>query len=189
MEEWEEFFRAAGQYYVAGRYAAFAGFIPVTGNLLHHAVEMYLKGGLSKKDVSLDDLKKLGHNLPNIWKTFKATFNDPALSKFDDTISSLQRFEDIRYPDLIVQRGMKVNITKQSPLKPSGPVFPSMPEPAYELCVNDVDELVGQVFTATSVGPPTFLTRLFHKEEARKYLQEQNPVSSLTSPGSAGVAL
>ena len=48
--EWEEFFRTAGQYYVAGRYAAFAGFIPVTGNLLHHAIELFLKGGLSKKD-------------------------------------------------------------------------------------------------------------------------------------------
>ena len=95
MEEWEEFFRAAGQYYVAGCYTAFAGFIPVTGNLLHHAVEMYLKGGLSKQGVSLADLKKLFHDLPKIWTKFKATFNDPALSKFDDTLSSLQRFEVI----------------------------------------------------------------------------------------------
>jgi hypothetical protein len=28
-------FKTAGKYYVAGRYAAFTGFIPVTGNLLH----------------------------------------------------------------------------------------------------------------------------------------------------------
>ena len=30
MSEWEEFFKTAGQYYVAGRYSAFAGFIPVS---------------------------------------------------------------------------------------------------------------------------------------------------------------
>jgi hypothetical protein len=62
--EWEEFFKMAGQYYVVGRFAAFAGLIPITGNLLHHAVEMFLKGGLSKNGVSLVDLKKMGHNLP-----------------------------------------------------------------------------------------------------------------------------
>jgi hypothetical protein len=71
--EWEEFFKTAGQYYVGGRFAAFAGFIPITGNLLHHAVEMFLKGGLSKNGSSLVDLKKMNHNLPNIWAKFKAT--------------------------------------------------------------------------------------------------------------------
>jgi hypothetical protein len=69
--EWEEFFKMAGQYYVVGRFAAFAGLIPITGNLLHHAVEMFLKGGLSKNGVRLVDLKKMGHNLPNIWTSSK----------------------------------------------------------------------------------------------------------------------
>jgi hypothetical protein len=185
VEEWEEFFNTAGQYYVAARYAAFAGFIPVTGNLLHHAVEMYLKGGLSKQGVSLDDLKKLRHNLPNIWTKFKATFDDPALTKFDDAIGSLQRFEDIRYPDLIVEKGMQavINITKQPPLSSL-----SGPEPAYELCVNDIDELAGQVFTTASAHPAAFLTLRFHKEEAKTYLREQNPVSILTSPGAPAAA-
>jgi hypothetical protein len=98
MNEWEEFFKTAGQYYVGGRYAAFAGLIPVTGNLFHHAVEMYLKGGLSKQGTSLADLKKLYHHLPNIWTKYKAMFNDKALDQFDDAIASLARFEDIRYP-------------------------------------------------------------------------------------------
>jgi hypothetical protein len=185
VEEWEEFFKTAGQYYVAGRYAAFAGFIPVSGNLLHHAVEMYLKGGLSKRGVSLDDLEKFRHNLRNIWTKFKATFDDPALIRFDDAVGSLQRFEDIRYPDLIVEKGMQavINITKQPPLNPL-----SRPEPAYELCVNDIDELVGQVFTTAGVHPAAFLTLRFHKEEAKTYLREQNPVSSLTSPGATAAA-
>jgi hypothetical protein len=89
---------------------------------------MFLKGGLSKKGLSLADLKKLGHNLPNIWTKFKTTFNDPALVQFDDAIRSLHDFEDIRYPDLIVAKGMQVaiNITSQRTLLNS-----SRPEPAY----------------------------------------------------------
>jgi hypothetical protein len=176
--EWIELFNIAGQYYVTGRYAAFAGFIPITGNLLHHAIEMYLKGGLSKRGANLADLKKLNHVLPNIWTKFKATFNDPALDRFDNVISSLHRFENIRYPDLIVQKGMQaiINITKQPPLNPL-----SGPEPAYELCVQDVDELIDQIFKTASANPAAFLSMRFHKEEARKYLLEQNSLSSLTT--------
>ena len=51
----ELFFSSATQYYVSGRYAVFAGLTPVVGNLLHHAVEMYLKGALSKT-MTLDQL-------------------------------------------------------------------------------------------------------------------------------------
>lgn len=176
MSEWEEFFKMAGQYYVAGRYAAFAGFIPVTGNLLHHAVEMYLKGSLSKNGTNLNDLRKLGHDLIKIWENFKAVFNAPALTKFDDTIAALELFEDIRYPDLIVAKGMlgRINITKQPQLNQH-----TGSEPEYDLCVNDIDELVGQIFSTVSANPSAFLTMRMHKEEAKKYLREQNPVSSL----------
>jgi hypothetical protein len=175
--EWEEFFTTAGQYYVVGRFAAFAGFIPITGNLLHHAVEMFLKGGLSKNGLSLVDLKKMSHNLPNIWTKFKTTFNDPALDQFDDAICSLHRFEDIRYPDLIVAKGMiaTINITRQPPLLNS-----SRPEPKYELCVQDIDALVGQLFATASANPAAFLSMRFYKPEAEKYLSEQNAVSGLT---------
>ena len=174
--EWGEFFAEAGQYYVVGRFAAFAGLAPITGNLLHHAVEMFLKGGLSKKGLSLADLKKLGHNLPNIWTKFKTTFNDPALAQFDDAVRSLHDFEDIRYPDLIVAKGMQVaiNITSQPTLLNS-----SRPEPAYALCLQNIDALVGELFRTVSANPAAFLSWRFHKPEAKKYLSEQNLVSSL----------
>jgi hypothetical protein len=131
MSEWEEFIKTAGQYYVAGRYSAFAGFIPTTGNLFHHAIEMFLKGGLSKTGITLADLKKLSHDLPKIWETFKRTFKDQSLDRFDHVIASLHRFEDIRYPDLIVQKGMNAKIEILAPARPPGPQSGS--EPVYEL--------------------------------------------------------
>jgi len=118
----------------------------------------------------------MGHNLPNIWTKFKTTFNDPALDQFDDAIRSLHRFEDFRYPDLIVAKGMHatINITSQPPLPNSSPS-----EPKYELCVQDIDTLVGQLFRTTSANPAAFLSLRFIKLEAKKYLSEQNVVSSL----------
>ena len=41
-----EYFKIATDYYIAGRYAYFSALIPTAGNLLHHAVELYLKGYL-----------------------------------------------------------------------------------------------------------------------------------------------
>jgi hypothetical protein len=40
-----EFFKTGCQHYLAGRYAAFAGLNPVIGNVLHRAIENFLKGG------------------------------------------------------------------------------------------------------------------------------------------------
>ena len=47
------FISAGMHYYVAGRYAVFAGLNPTAANLLHHAVEMALKGALAKKGMAL----------------------------------------------------------------------------------------------------------------------------------------
>ena len=89
----EMFFSSATHYYICGRFAAFSALVPVAGNLFHHAVEMYLKGGLSKSK-SLADLKKLSHELPNVWAEFRAQFEEPLLQQFDDAISALHAFED-----------------------------------------------------------------------------------------------
>jgi hypothetical protein len=175
MTEWEGFFKAAGQYYVAGRYSAFAGFIPVTGNLFHHAIEMFLKGGLSKTGMSLADLKKLNHDLPDIWATFKDVCNGPNLNRFDPVITSLHRFEEIRYPDLIVQKGLtaSIDILSQAGV--------NQPKATYELCVQDIDELVAQIFTTASANPWAFLSGRFYKQEAKQFLVEQYTVGALTN--------
>jgi len=39
----DQYLTIAIQYYVAGRSASLANFMPVAGNLFHHAVEMLLK--------------------------------------------------------------------------------------------------------------------------------------------------
>ena len=51
-----QFLRLGIQYYVVGRSAVLARLSPVCGNLLHHAVEAYLKARLSQKH-SLKELE------------------------------------------------------------------------------------------------------------------------------------
>ena len=95
-----------------GRAAALSHCIFTTGNLLHHAVEMLLKGHLSKT-VSLKDLasrKKFGHKLSNSWAAFKGDFPADDLTEFDAMIDALNEFENIRYPDEILAHGVMIGI-------------------------------------------------------------------------------
>jgi hypothetical protein len=166
----ELFFSSATQYYISGRYAVFAGLGPVVGNLLHHALEMYLKGALSKT-MPLDQLKKLSHNLPKVWKCFKAQVADPGLDTFDALISSLHAFEELRYPDSALSRGIMVKISvSRVPGASTG--APARREPRYELYLEEVDALVDKIFATASVDPRFFLHGL--NSHARKYLNEAN---------------
>jgi hypothetical protein len=51
----------------------------------------------------------------------------------------------------------------------------------YELCVQDIDELVGQIFATASANPRAFLSGRFQKQEAKQFLVEQNTVGALTN--------
>src|SRR6266542_1815192 len=164
------FFSAATQYYITGRYGVLAGQIPVAGNLLHHAIEMYLKGSLAKT-MTLKQLKDLSHSLPGIWATFKTKFPSSDLTKFDSLISSLHDFEELRYPDSILTNGMAVSagVTR---VAGTGPIGTAHPVTQYELYLEEIDAFVGKIFQVASVNPNFVLSRLNTK--AREYLKEGN---------------
>jgi len=109
-----KFFRYGCQYYVAGRYGVFAALLPVAANLHHHAIELLLKGALSRS-MSLKEMKdKLGHKLDRCWEAFKTQAGEKNLNWFDVVIEKLNQFEDIRYPDELLRNGasMMFDITK-----------------------------------------------------------------------------
>src|SRR5262245_47522946 len=104
-----EFFRMGLDYYAAGRFAAIGGLYSVAGNLLHHAVEMLLKGALS--DV-LSEKQRFGfrHRLDELWKEYKRHSGDATLNTFDSALLGLDKFEEIRYPEKPVAEGMILQI-------------------------------------------------------------------------------
>ena len=163
-----EYFRAATQYYIVGRFAAFPGFTPICGNLFHHSIEMYLKGHLSK-NFTTEQLKNiLRHKLTRIWKEFKKQFSGTDLDRFDETISDVDKFEVIRYPEKLVELGM-ISIVG---FNRSVSDISDEPQPAYKIDVDEIDSLVRAIFEKASINP------LFVKEglgkEAITYLEKQN---------------
>jgi hypothetical protein len=166
-----EFFRYGSQYYVAGRYAVFAGFMPVAANLLHHAIEMFLKGALAE-NMAVEKLKdKLGHRLKRAWKEFKTQSADPTLAGFDKVIQRLDRFEVIRYPDVLLRAGgmFSFEITKAgAAMRSSSPG--SLPE--YVLCLEEIDELVVKILGIANRNPAAFLH--FMKPEANEFRGRDN---------------
>ena len=166
----ELFFGSATQYYVTGRFAVLAGQSPVAGNLLHHAIEMYLKGGLSKTR-SLRQLKQLSHRLPAVWLEFKQEFSACDLDEFDSVVAALHEFEELRYPDSIAAHGARITMGIE-PFGPMGPQSASRTEPNYQLFLDDVDALVRAVFSAVPVNPQFFLGSL--PSRARESLLHAN---------------
>ena len=164
-----QYFLIATQYYMAGRFSVFAGLIPVCGNQFHHAIEMYLKGYLCTS-LSTDQLIALGHKLDQVWEEFKKQISDPSLAIFDQTISTLDRFEKIRYPEEIVAKGMQSQIGFERP--PSSASRTSPPEPSYDIYVDEIDSLVEVIFQKSKLDPLSSVRMRSRKEVA--YLTESN---------------
>ena len=174
QREREEFYSLAIQYYVIARFGAFAGFLPVSGNLFHHAIEMFLKGHLSSK-LDLTELKGLGHRLQDIWVRFRADVSDVTLDRYNAVIAELDSFELIRYPDDIVARGMSASIDLKRSAISSVTLAPGRPEPSYKIVVEDVDRLVEAIFEKSSVNSKFFTNGL--KPDAAIYLSKENVVT------------
>ncbi len=151
------FMVSACQYYATARFAAHAGCVPVCGNLFHHAVEMFLKAGLAQRR-ELSDLERMRHKLKEkLWPAFKQDFPNPALEQHDKTISCLDKFEDIRYPDNVIKYGMGVSVQWSGP---AGQVTTSggMQTPRqYAIVVSDIDDLIADVFKVCSRNPVAFI--------------------------------
>jgi hypothetical protein len=149
------FMRSGCQYYAVARFAMHAQSMPVCGNLFHHAVEMILKGGLARKR-NLSDLKNTGHDLKKLWRAYKVDFPDPALKRHDKTISGLDKFEDIRYPDANLKQ-MAVTAEWSGPAGKVTAYGGSKTPKQYALVVSDIDDLIADAFKMSSWNPGVFM--------------------------------
>ena len=163
-----QFAQLAGQYYVAGRFAALTHCLPVAGNLLHHSTEMFLKCALVRT-TTLAGLKNLSHKLPDLWTKFRASCTDPTLTELDDAINELDHFEVLRYPDSIVRKGMALSFVIN---RQEFSALPSGPLPAYHLVLEDIDRVSKIIMRSSGLSASAFLPS--HSEYANHYLQLHN---------------
>ena len=151
-----QFAQLAVQYYVAGRYAAIAQLIPVLGNLLHHAIEMSLKAALAEH-MTLKELKNIGHDLTKVWVRFKSFYPAAPATQFDDAITALHRFEDLRYPDSVLAKGAQMELVLFREHVGTPPQTSAPTVPRYALVLEEIDDLQAFIFATTNLNPRFFV--------------------------------
>ena len=170
---WSHAIRYGIQYYVAGRFAAASGFTPVLANLLHHAVELFLKACFAYDD-PVERIRQYGsgktgyrHNLPLLWVEFKKRNAAAVRPEFDRIIDALHKFEEIRYPEQLIDDGATIiiNIFAVDDQPRDGH---EAEQTSYLLSLPEVDELMGLLFASTRCNRELFLAEV-NDERRRLY--------------------
>jgi hypothetical protein len=165
------FFTLATQYYAAGRQAVHLHLMPVGANLLHHAVEMYLKAYLCRT-ISIQVLRKeIRHSLTAAWQEFKSQVSDTSLNRFDSDIDELNRFENLRYPD--ISENVATMIWSAAPDRVQIHVHDRAgPNDQYKLYLFNIDDLVATIINKRGVNIAFFKAQL--DSEAIETLTKDN---------------
>lgn len=148
------------QYFISGRFSFFCGF-SVTGNLLHHAVEMFLKMAMAKYFSDNQFKNVFRHNLKRLWKEFKNKNKHVDLKKYDQAVKDLNKWENIRYPTTEYKLLLQGLSRSTAPKKNRRGPTPN----CYVVWLNEVDELVRTIFDISSISPKRF-NRVFIGTEA-----------------------
>ena len=173
------FFVSSGcEYYATARFAMHAQRPLTCGNLFHHAVEMFLKGGLAKRGKTLPELEGMRHNLKKLWRAYKSDHPEAQLERHNKTINRLDRHEEIRYPNPgLGSIGLSLQWSGEpAEVKTSGGL--RTPK-QYAIVVSDIDDLVADLFTTSSWNPGVFMGRNQAALEAIK--RENNHATFLTT--------
>ena len=152
--------------------------MPVCGNLFHHAVEMALKGGLARKrDAS--ELRYMGHRLKALWREFKKEHPGLGLERHDKTVSTLDKFEEIRYPGTTGSIGINASWSGDPGTVKT---FGGLRTPKkYALVVSDIDDLFADIFMASSWNPGVFMgTNPYALEAITRHNDRSKYLTSVT---------
>jgi len=154
----DAFFVLGSQYYAVARHSAEEFVSPLAGTLYHHAIEMLLKGALSRQ-MSITELRDLGHNLVNLWRAYKSEYPQSNLAQHDLVIEKINRFEKIRYPDSIVNDGMRVGIK----IGGQGPALVNQipgNAPKYEVNTERIDNVIRAIFESSNTRSDIYLGQI-----------------------------
>lgn len=162
---------SALQYYIAGRFAFFAQLQPTGAILFHRAIEFLLKGGLANLDFDAGRI----HDIENLWREFKDRIDRDFAPDLNLTVSDLNKFETLRYPEKsggLLKKGMTGHYTfRRGGCGPQ--FFAGPPPPPYELYLEEIDELFGTIWLATGFNAKVFTSAL-KTEDARVHLTKHN---------------
>jgi hypothetical protein len=179
---WHSYAQLAVHYYIAARFAAMQGYVPLCGNLMHHAIELLLKCGLIKGGVVPEGAdadqhlrKNYGHRLGDLWTALKARHADAHLEEFDQLIATLDPWEEIRYPKggiaMSVSRLELDQITKTAADATSVGIDGVK---TYQLSIPTADRCMERLWTVISLNAEWFAMLVGDREKMGASIYEKD---------------
>lgn len=157
------------QYYVGGRFLALQLQTPVAGNLLHHAIELFLKAALS--DISIKRLrakKEFGHDLTKLWAEYCIRVKEQN-QLHTKTINDINKFEEIRYPsEHREELALHMAVFRQPDGKSMGQLN------AYAFVLEEVDSLISYILNFPKLAQHISLVTNPLPEYSKRCLLESN---------------
>jgi len=150
----DAFFVLGSQYFSFGYYFSQYFLLPVPATLLHHGIEMFLKGFLIRCKTP-NELKKIGHNLSRLWQAFLDESGYIDIENLKKSISNLNDVESLRYPDNVIDDGYLLSIRK-GPIQESLKAPGSEALPAYAVNLDDLEQAVLVIFEACEINPVAY---------------------------------
>jgi hypothetical protein len=180
-----QFYDQSVKHYVIGRQSFFLpGYFPPSALAFHHAVEYLLKYGWLESEINrrfagqatqqdLDALQKelqfgFGHSLVKIWPAFKAT-SSVELTHLDASVAELDRWELIRYPWFPAGPQARRPFLRTAD---RSELISHPPLDEYILCLEDVDRLFKESFTAIGLDAGFAYSHLLKGEALVAYERE-----------------
>jgi len=163
IEDPRHFLDLAFGYYMTGRFAVINR-LHVAPNLMHHAVELLIKFTLLKHEpesqpsaATAQLAQRYGHRLNALWIRYKQHVAPTDLSRFDQVIADLARWEDVRYGGFPAG----TSVAKSMGLV-RAPAQTSRPTDLYVFGLQEVDDLITAMFQASRINPPFVGNRYAH---------------------------
>ena len=98
----------------------------------------------------------------------------PELARFDNCINELNKFERIRYPDKMLREGMVGGTRWQKEDLNAGKLsLFGWPLPRYEVSIDELDELVMAIYSASNTDPQLIEMQMF-PGVAKEYYHDRN---------------
>lgn len=159
---WEHSVRYALQYYLAGRFAMMIPEMPVSANLFHHAVELMLKACLARTDTwgrVRTYQRRFNHDLTRLWAAFRERYSADTFDAHEPVIRALHAFEDIRYPDKLLETGAVIQIGFAEVARQAAGAAPKG-VPRFELALAEIERLFNALLDASGCNPDLIADRI-----------------------------
>jgi HEPN domain-containing protein len=161
----QSFYVRACEYCILTRLAFKNSLIQTVGYVAHQSFEHLLKGGLAEHGYTIDQVRALNHDLPNLLNAYAQVSKNKKIEQFSDSVKAFEDKYILRYPGSIKgSLSLTAAIRKPEKIRVSvsigGKTIPSI---SYNL--EEFDELFSALATIINKDQIGFLINISIRED------------------------